>query len=193
MIVGELPTHLAQSLFSKPVEYPVAMRYSSEPGDPALDDRIPQPRGVAMKVFNVEGEMFDIGKDYPTQDIEFNSAPAIELADAKTTREIFELRTKYGGDQKELYKHLEARKDADLQKARDQVPNKRLEVCICSLLRRTSEADKHSRLGSTPRQLIDMATLSSSTLWFLLATPRRNKSRKKSRLTLIPTTSLVTG
>lgn len=134
LVVGELPSHLAQSLFSKPAEFPIAMRYSSEPGDPGLDDRIPQPRGLAMKVFNVQGEMFDAGKDCPTQDIEFNSAPAIELADARTTREIFELRLKYGDDKKELYKHYEARKDANLQKARDQVPNKHLEVCTSSNL-----------------------------------------------------------
>jgi hypothetical protein len=108
------------------------MRYSSEPGDPALDDRIPQPRGLGVKVFKVPGEMFEIGKEFDTQDIEFNSAPAIELADAKTTREIFELRIKYGGDKKELYKHLEARKDTELQKARDEVPNHHLEVRIKS-------------------------------------------------------------
>jgi hypothetical protein len=104
----------------------MAMRYSTEPGDPALDDRIPQPRGLGMKVFNVSGEMFEVGKDYDTHDIEFNSAPAIELADAKTTREIFDLRIKYGGDKKELYRHLEARKDADLQKAHDEVRNTHL-------------------------------------------------------------------
>lgn len=71
LIVGELPPHLAQSMFSKPAKFPIAMRYSTEPGDPSLDDRIPQPRGLGMKVFNVEGEMFDEGKDYPTQDIEY--------------------------------------------------------------------------------------------------------------------------
>jgi len=54
LIVGEHPPHLAQSLFSKPAEYPIAMRYSSEPGDPRLDDQIPQPRGLGMKVFNVQ-------------------------------------------------------------------------------------------------------------------------------------------
>lgn len=105
------------------------MRYSSEPGDPALDDRIPQPRGVGMKVFNVPGEMFDAGKDFDTQDIEFNSTAALDLADAKTTKEIIDLRMKYGGDQPELYKHLEARKDTDLQKGRDKVRNTHLEVC----------------------------------------------------------------
>jgi hypothetical protein len=104
------------------------MRYSTEPGDPTLDDRIPQPRGLGMKVFNVPGEMFDIGKDYDTQDIEFNSTPALDLADAKTTKEIIGLRIKYGGNPTELYQHLETRKDADLQKARDQVRNTHLEV-----------------------------------------------------------------
>jgi len=49
-----------------------------------------------MKVFNVKGDMFDVGKDYPTQDIEFNSTPALDLATAKVTREIIDLRIKYG-------------------------------------------------------------------------------------------------
>lgn len=80
-----------------------------------------------MKIFGVNGEMFPDGQGIPTHDFEFNSAPAIELADAKTTREIFELRMKYGGDKKELYKHYEKRDDADLQKARDQIPNKPLQ------------------------------------------------------------------
>jgi len=133
LIVGDLPPHLAQDLFSKPGKYPICMRYSSEPGDPALDDRIPQPRGLGIKVFNVQGEMFDEGKDYPTQDIEFNSIPALDLADAKTTEEIIDLRIKYGGNKPELYKHLEARKDTALQKGRDQVRNTHLEVCISFL------------------------------------------------------------
>lgn len=80
-----------------------------------------------MKVFNVHGEKFDAGKDYPTHDIEFNSTAALDLATAKVSREIIELRIKYADDQKELYKHLEARNDTTLQKARDQVRNTHLE------------------------------------------------------------------
>lgn len=49
-----------------------------------------------MKIFNVKGDMFDAGKDYPTQDIEFNSTPALDLANAKVTREVIDLRIKYG-------------------------------------------------------------------------------------------------
>ena len=128
IVRDDLPAYLKQGeLFANPGEYPVAARYSTEPGDPGLDDRIPQPRGFAMKVFNVHGDMYPAGKAYPTQDIEFNSTPALDLADAKTTREILELRIKYGSNPSELYKHLEARKDTDLQKARDKVHNSHLE------------------------------------------------------------------
>ncbi|KAH7356691.1 catalase-like domain-containing protein [Rhexocercosporidium sp. MPI-PUGE-AT-0058] len=72
LIVGELPPHLAQSFL--------------EPGKPGLDNRIPQPHGLGMKVFH-----------------------------------------KYGRDKKELYKHLDVRNDTELQKARDQPPNKHLD------------------------------------------------------------------
>ena len=78
-------------MFAEEREWPVLCRYSSEPGDPGLDvslscdsmfvetdpspqDRIPQPRGFAMKVFDVHGEMLDAGKGIPTQDIEFSMA-----------------------------------------------------------------------------------------------------------------------
>ncbi len=111
------------------------MRYSSEPGDPALDDRIPQPRGCGIKIFNVHGEFLPAGEGFDTQDLEFNSTPALDLADAKTSREIIDLRIKYGGNRRELYKHLEARKDVALQKARDQVRNTHLEVLQASIPR----------------------------------------------------------
>ena len=80
-----------------------------------------------MKVFNVKGEMFEAGEDVPTHDIEFNSTPALNLADAKTIREIVDLRIKYGNNRPELYKHLEARKDTGLQKFWDSVRKTHLE------------------------------------------------------------------
>jgi hypothetical protein len=83
---------------------------------------------VHDQVFDVHGEFFPAGEGIPTQDIEFNSTPALDLADAKTTKEIIDLRIKYGGDQPELYKHLEARPDTDLQKFRDTVRNTHLEA-----------------------------------------------------------------
>ncbi|KAI9715987.1 MAG: hypothetical protein M1812_005621 [Candelaria pacifica] len=127
IVPGDLPKHLKQSMFAYGGKYPVAMRYSSEPGDPGLDDRIPQPRGFAMKIFDVEGDFMTDGVGIPTQDLELNSTPALELADAKTTREIIELRAKYANDKEGLYRELKSRKDAELQQARDQVPNMHLE------------------------------------------------------------------
>jgi hypothetical protein len=50
IVEDDFPAHLKQSMSSKAGRYPVAMRYSSEPGDPALDDRIPQPRGCRIKI-----------------------------------------------------------------------------------------------------------------------------------------------
>jgi hypothetical protein len=127
IVDDDLPAHLKQSLFAKPGKYPLCMRYSSEPGDPALDDRIPQPRGLGMKIFNVEGEFLPDGVGIPTQDLEFNSTPALDLADAKTTKEIIGLRMQHSEDKEKLYRCLEARKDTDLQKARDEVRNTHLE------------------------------------------------------------------
>ncbi|KAI5257160.1 heme-dependent catalase [Aureobasidium subglaciale] len=125
VVPDDLPKHLRQGeLFSKGGEYPIVARYSTEPGDPGLDDRIPVPRGFAMKLFGVQGDMYE---DYPTQDIEFNSTPALDLATAKVTREIIDLRIKYGHDQEELRKHLEKRDDTELQTARDKVRNTHLE------------------------------------------------------------------
>ncbi|KAF2490765.1 heme-dependent catalase [Lophium mytilinum] len=127
VVPDDLPKHLKQTeLFEKGGEYQCICRYSSEPGDPGLDDRIPQPRGFAMKLFDVHGKMFS-GFDWPTQDIEFNSTPALDLADAKTTKEIIDLRINYGNDKPELYKHLEKREDTTLQKGRDGVRNTHLE------------------------------------------------------------------
>lgn len=80
-----------------------------------------------MKIFDVHGDMLEDGKDFPTCDIEFNSTPALDLADAKTTREIIDLRIKHGANQPVLYEYLEKRADCPLQKARDMVYNTHLE------------------------------------------------------------------
>lgn len=127
-----LPPHLRQGeLFAQPGSFPAACRYSTEPGDPGFPDTIPTPRGFSIKLFNVKGDFLPTGADgaHPhTQDIEFNSTPAIELADAKTTREIFNIRMGLGTllDTKEMNQELEKRKDTELQKGRFQVPNPHL-------------------------------------------------------------------
>lgn len=126
----DLPPHLKQGeLFANGASYPAACRYSTEPGAVGFDDRIPAPRGFAMKIFNVHGDFYEIGKDIPTQDIEFNSTPVIELATAKVTREIFDIRMGLGHltETPEMKRELEKRPDAELQKARFHVKNTHLE------------------------------------------------------------------
>lgn len=128
IVHDDIPAYLKQGeLFAKGGQYPAAVRYSTEPGDPGMDDRTPNPRGLAMKLFNVHGDFFEGGKDVPTQDIEFNSTPVIELATAKVTREIFDIRADCGSDMTKLFKKLEARGDTDLQKARYSHINTHLE------------------------------------------------------------------
>lgn len=119
-----LPPHLAQGLFSNlGKEYPVAMRYSTET-TARIDDRVPQPRGLAFKIFEVDGpKLRPDGKDPRTHDLEFNSAPVIELRDAKTTAEIIGLRIANGDDTKGLDADLKKRDDYELQDARNHIPN----------------------------------------------------------------------
>jgi hypothetical protein len=79
-----------------------------------LQDQIPQPRGFAMKLFNVDGEMFEASRGVPTQDIEFSNSPVIELADAKVANEILDIRLNNGHDKTELYKQLQQRSDIEI-------------------------------------------------------------------------------
>src|SRR3954447_23878514 len=53
-IEPDLPEHLAQGLFAAPRSYPVIVRLSTSPGD-LRSDRVPFPRGLAIKVIGVEG------------------------------------------------------------------------------------------------------------------------------------------
>ena len=127
VVPGGLPAHLRQGeLFSTRHTFDLVARMSTEIGVPGYDDRKSSPRGFAIKIFGVQGDFLDAGKDLPTQDIEFNSTPAIELADAKTTREIFDLRLKYGVDTPELMEQLKKRSDSELQLARYQLPSTHL-------------------------------------------------------------------
>lgn len=83
---SDLPSHLAQNIFSKPGQYDVVMQYSSV--TPKLvGDNVSAPRGIGMKIFGVEGEKL-WGEDKKTQDWTFNNYPILELRDPKVTHEI---------------------------------------------------------------------------------------------------------
>jgi len=80
-IASGLPEHLSQGLFSKPALYPAIMRFSTNPGD-ILPDSISTPRGLAVKVIGVEGEMLPGHEGNVTQDFVFVNGKAFPAADA---------------------------------------------------------------------------------------------------------------
>ena len=65
-VSADLPSELAQGLFAKTGTYPVAVRFAQGPGE-TLGDRVSMHRGIAIKVFGVEGEKLP-GHDVDTQD-----------------------------------------------------------------------------------------------------------------------------
>lgn len=75
-------TTLAQGLFARPGRYPVVMRYSTIPGD-ILDDSVSTPRGLAIKVFGVEGERLPGSEGDTTQDFLMVNGPAFGAPNGK--------------------------------------------------------------------------------------------------------------
>jgi catalase len=76
-----LPEPLAQGLFAKAGRYPAIMRFSTNPGD-MLPDSISTPRGLAVKVIGVEGEMLAGHEGNVTQDFVCVNAKAFGVPDA---------------------------------------------------------------------------------------------------------------
>jgi len=66
-VLPDLREELRQGLFAKPATYGAVMRFSTDPGD-ILSDHISTPRGVAVKVIGVEGEMLPNHAGQVTQD-----------------------------------------------------------------------------------------------------------------------------
>lgn len=62
-----LPPELAQGLFARGGSYDAILRISTQPGD-ILDDSVNSPRGVALKLFGVEGERLPGSEGDATQD-----------------------------------------------------------------------------------------------------------------------------
>lgn len=61
-ILDGLPKELAQGMFATPGKHNAAMRFSTET-TAMIDDRVKQPRGIGLKVFEVEGEKLRKDKD----------------------------------------------------------------------------------------------------------------------------------
>ena len=71
-VLPSLREELRQGLFATPASYEAVMRFSSEPGD-VLSDHISTPRGLALKIIGVEGEMLANHAGQVTQDFIFNN------------------------------------------------------------------------------------------------------------------------
>ncbi|MFK0332757.1 catalase family protein [Rhizobium sp. NPDC090275] len=80
-VAGGLPPELAQGMFSAPGTYKVFMRLSTNAGD-ILPDAISLPRGVAMKVLEVEGPRLPDAEG-STQDFIMVNGPIFQAPNAK--------------------------------------------------------------------------------------------------------------
>ena len=122
---ADLPEHLRQGMFSEPGKtYDVAARYANEPFV-IQPDQEAGPRGIALKVFGVEGERLPApgNETATTQDWLMNNAPSLELTDVDTTLEIMSLREKYFDDPTGLGLQLKMRSDLIKQHAPYMLPN----------------------------------------------------------------------
>ena len=79
-IEAGLPPELAQGLFARPGEHKVYMRMSTNAGD-ILPDAIGLPRGLAIKVLDVEGERLT-GAEGTTQDFVMVNGPVFQVKTA---------------------------------------------------------------------------------------------------------------
>lgn len=81
-IEAGLPLELAQGMFASPGTHPVAMRYSTNPGD-ILDDSVSAPRGLALNILDVAGERLPDSQGETTQNFILIDSPAFSAPDAK--------------------------------------------------------------------------------------------------------------
>ncbi len=102
-VYGDLPDHLAQGVFARPATFPVVIRLSTAPGD-IHSDKLPAPRGMAIKMLGVEGHQFlPARQGASTQDLLLVNHPVIAFGHAAA----------YLKTQKLLEKHMD---DPDMTK-----------------------------------------------------------------------------
>ena len=81
-VASGLPPELAQGMFATPGQHTVYMRMSTNAGD-ILPDAISLPRGLALKVLDVEGERL-VGAEGRTQDFVMVNGPVFQAKTAET-------------------------------------------------------------------------------------------------------------
>jgi hypothetical protein len=77
-----LPAPLAQGIFAEATRYPVVMRLSTNPGD-ILPDSVSTPRGLAIKVLDVEGERLPGLSEQRSQDFVLVNGPTFNAPDGE--------------------------------------------------------------------------------------------------------------
>uniref|UniRef100_UPI0035CBD1F0 catalase family protein n=1 Tax=uncultured Sphingomonas sp. TaxID=158754 RepID=UPI0035CBD1F0 len=69
-----LPSVLAQGLFARGGDFEAVLRFSTAPGD-ILDDAVSGPRGLALKILDVPGDLLDGAKQDGAQDFLMVNGP----------------------------------------------------------------------------------------------------------------------
>ncbi len=80
-VLGGLTAPLAQGLFARPATYDVAVRFAQGPGE-VLSDSVSTHRGMAVKVFGVEGAKLPGHEGRTTQDFVLATGPAFPQGSA---------------------------------------------------------------------------------------------------------------
>lgn len=92
-ISADLPPELAQGIFATPGEHEAILRISTNAGD-ILDDSISLPRGLALKILDVDGARLPGSDGATTQDFIMVNGPAFAAADAKAFSKNLKLLSK---------------------------------------------------------------------------------------------------
>jgi hypothetical protein len=97
-VYEDLPPHLRQGLFRQPGTYPLVVRFSSAPGD-IQSDRVPAPKGMAIKVIGVEGRKILPGhEDETTQDFLLVNHPVIPFGHISAYWKVQQVLEKHADD-----------------------------------------------------------------------------------------------
>lgn len=108
-----LPAELAQGLFATPASYDVVARIATETGQ-LDDDRVPNARGLALKVFGVEGEtMHPSHPGHRVHDLLFNTLPVLPPGTARTFMELAEIRERHFSEPEKIDEEVARRPDAE--------------------------------------------------------------------------------
>ncbi len=88
VVDDNLPPELKQGLFAQPGSHPVVVRMAMAPGEVLDDRKVSTPRGLAIKVLDVQGDLLP-GHTEPTQDFVLNNGKTFVVGSAKAFLAMF--------------------------------------------------------------------------------------------------------